>query len=274
MMFLVLVFMVFSAVGGWSKPVNPATERYLAAFLATSGNEVDHEQFIRHLDHLQGKRHKFRSESEFIRHIFASTHKKFLKHFNAQANFGLLFKDGTYNCLTGTILYSLILSDFNIHHQVIETNYHIFILVHSDTGTLLLEATDPINGLVATPNEIATRINSYKAAPPSITSADSDLMRYEFSFDMYNAVTIDELAGLLYYNQAIEAYNNQQLTQAVFFLGEAIARYSSPRIEEMARLLLITVHESNLDAHEKSKVKRKLQAIRYRAMPVVAALQP
>ncbi|QOI96636.1 MAG: hypothetical protein HRU69_03650 [Flammeovirgaceae bacterium] len=269
-----LVLMLIWAFGGWSKPINPATERYLATFLATSGNAGDHEQFIRHLNYLQGKHHKFRSESAFVRHIFTSTHRKFLKHFNAQATFGLLFKDGSYNCLTGTILYSLILSDFNIRHQVIETNYHIFILVNTEVGELLLEATDPINGLVIGADEISKRMRAYKATAPTLTTAADDYMHYDFSFDLFDTVTIEELAGLLYYNLAIEAYNKQNLAQAVFYLNESISRYSSPRIEEMARLLLITVHESNLNASEKSRFKKALQAIRYKALPVVASLEP
>lgn len=269
-----LIFLLILGLCGWSKPINPATERYLAAFLATSGNESDYGQFIRHLEHLQGKRYKFRTEAEFVRHIFASTHKKFLKHFNAQANFGLLFKDGTYNCLTGTILYSLILSDFNIRHQVIETNYHIFIIVHTETDELLLEATDPKNGLVTGAEELASRIQAYKADPPVYAQSATEYTHYDFSFDLFNTVTIEELAGLLYYNLAIEAYNKQNLAQAIFYLNESISRYTSPRIEEMARLLLITVHESNLNASEKSRFKKTLQTIRYKALPVVASLKP
>ncbi|MFN3841077.1 MAG: hypothetical protein ACK4RF_10265 [Cyclobacteriaceae bacterium] len=272
---LVLLFMLIGSFGGWSKPINPATEHYLAGFLATServpGSE---EMFMRHLNSLQDKRAKFRSDLDFVRYVFSATHKKFLKTFDAQATFGVLFKNGAYSCLTGTILYSLILSDFDIPHQVIETNYHIFILVKTETGELLLEATDPANGLVTGDNEITRRMEVYRSTTPTMVKPKGDLSYYEFSFDLFNRVTLEELAGLLYYNLAIEAYNKQNLAEAIFYLDEAIARYSSPRIEEMARLLLLTVHESSLNASEKSAFKKTLQTIRYRALPVVAGLRP
>jgi hypothetical protein len=270
----VLIFVLILTFEGWAQPVHPSTEQHLAAFLATNGKVTGGEPFLRHLDHLQGKRAKIRSEQEFVRYAFTSTHKKFLKHFSPQATFAALFETGTYNCLTGTILYSLLLSEFNIRHQVIETNYHIFILVTTREGELLLEATDRQQGVVTGFTEISNRIEMYKSTPAIAVNAASDLSYYQFSFDLYNPVTTEELTGLLYYNLAIDAYNKHNLQQAVAYLGEAIARYASPRIEEMARLLLITVHESQLSSGEKSAFKKTLQTIRYKALPVVAGLQP
>ncbi|MDL5047683.1 hypothetical protein QQ054_16835 [Oscillatoria amoena NRMC-F 0135] len=138
----------------------------------------------------------------------------------------------------------------------------------------MIEVTDPVNGFVTDEIEIASRIEMYRSMLPVQTEGLDDLTYYHFAFNLYNTVTTEELTGLLYYNLAIEAYNKQKLPQAVFYLGEAITRYSSPRIEAMANLLLITVHESRLSADDKSAFKRKLQTIRYKALPVVAGLQP
>lgn len=275
MKFYGLLLAILLTFGGWAQPINrPSTEHYLSAFLATTGSEAGKASFTRYLAQLEAKKSKMPSEQDFVRYVFYSTHKKYLKRFTPQTSFASVFENGNYNCLTGTILYSLILSEFNIRHQVIETNYHIFVLVNSTEGELLIEATDPQNGFVTGDTEITDRIERYKASLPLRNNNHEDLNYYHFSFDLYNPVTPDELTGLLYYNLAIEAYNKQNIQQAVSYLGEAIARYSSPRIEEMARLLLLTVHESNLSAGEKSAFKKTLQTIRYKALPVVAGLQP
>jgi hypothetical protein len=276
MKLLLLIFPLILAISGLSQPIKPSTGRQLEVFMATNGKEMESASTVltRHLAQLTDKRSRISSEVDFIRYTFTSTHKKFLKHFSPQATFAELFEDGTYSCLTGTILYSLLLSDLNIRHQVIETNYHIFILVATREGELLLEATDRQNGVVTGFNEISERIERYKTTPVVTTHTGGDLSYYQFSFDLYNPVATEELTGLLYYNLAIDAYNKHDLQQAVFYLGEAIARYTSPRIEEMARLLLLTVHESKLSASEKSAFKKTLQTIRYKTLPVVAGLQP
>jgi hypothetical protein len=276
MRLFLLIFVLILALSGFSQPLNPQTERYLGVYMATSGREKEPAStvFSRHLQQLNSKRSSISSDIDFIRYAFSSTHKKFLKHFRAEASFAELFENGTYNCLTGTILYSLILSDLKIQHQVIETNYHIFILVSSKEGELLIEATDRHNGVVTGVNEISARIDQYKNTSVVAARLSGELSYYQFNFDIYNPVSTEELTGLLYYNLAIEAYNKHNLQLAVFYLGEAIARYASPRIEELARLMLITVHESNLTASEKSAYKKTLQTIRYKTLPVVAGLQP
>jgi hypothetical protein len=275
MRWFLFVFPLIFALSGFSQPINSLTERQLEAFMATSGSGkvAASTMLARHLRHLKDKQRVF-SETDLIRYAFSTTHRKFLRHFRPQADFAELFEGGAYNCLTGTALFSLILSDLNIRHQVIETNYHIFILVTTKEGELLLEATDRQNGVVTGFNEISARIEQYKTTPLVTAHAEDGLSYYQFSFDLFNPVSTEELTGLLYYNLAINAYNSHNLHQAVFYLGEAIGRYVSPRIEEMARLMLITVHESSLPASEKSAYKKLLQTIRYKALPVIAGLQP
>lgn len=267
-----LIFALILTFEGFSQPVNSSIDRHLRAFLATTGTTQAGAAFHRYLDKLQLKKSKIASESDFLRYAFNKTQQTYLKRYTPHASFATVFENGDYNCLTGTVLYSLILSHFNIPHQVIETNYHIFILAQPAAGEILIEATDPLHGFVTNREEIEQRIIMYKTTRPVVVLQDMNY--YEFTFDMYSAVTAEELTGLLYYNLAIEAYNKQRLQAAVVYLNEAIARYASPRIEEFARILLITVHESNLAASEKSVCKKTLQTIRYKALPTVAGLQP
>ncbi len=270
-----LILVLIFAVEGWSQTTNPSTGHYLSAFLATTGAEGRTTSFSRYLEQLEGRKARLTGEREFLQYVFNATHKRYLKRFASEATFASLFDHGTYNCLTGTTLYSLILYHFNIPHQVIETNYHIFILASFADGDVLIEATDRANGLVENENEIASRIENYRTMLPVQSELRADLTYYHFGFDLYNPVTPEELTGLLYYNLAIRAYNRHNLQHAVTYLGEAISRYSSPRIEALANLLLITVHENNtLSTGDKSAFKKKLQTIRYRALPVVASLQP
>jgi hypothetical protein len=248
------------------------TLTYLESFLSTTSSPVDYSSFGSFLLKLEKKKLTFKNETDFVHYAFAKTHQVYMKRFKEFTSFAGLFTDGTYNCLTGTILYSLILNHFGIRNEVIETNYHIFILAYADGRSLLIEATDPEGGFVADRNEIEERINLYKEN--SIPAQTGDLSYYRFHFNLYNRVSMDELSGLLFYNLAIESFNNQSLQKSVEYLSEAITRYSSPRIEEFARVLLLAVHHSQLTSTEKSEYKRILSTIRHKAMPVMAGLEP
>src|SRR5688572_21667209 len=80
-----------------------------AAFLATDGSIACTAVFENHLNEVFEKRSSFKNDQAFLQFVFNKTHRKFLKNFEAYSTFGELLKDGSYNCLTATALYALIL---------------------------------------------------------------------------------------------------------------------------------------------------------------------
>lgn len=184
-------------------------------------------------------------ENDFIRFLFSKTHQEYLKRYEEYAPISDLFHSGSYNCLTGTILYALLLDHFQIPYQVIETNYHIFILAETEQGKILIEATDPINGLVTNALEIESRIREYKENFIPTTDLKRDY--YQFTFELFRSVSLKELQGLLYYNKAVDAFNHQDLQKSAQSLKKAHAFYSSPRIDEFSQILLLSLQQSNLE---------------------------
>lgn len=257
--------------GGVSAPEStPVFAEALQPYLATTNASIDQETWTSFIDKLAKKQASSKNETQFLRYVFNRTHQQFLKHFATNTTFASVFENGTYNCLTGTILYSLILNHFEIEHQVIETNYHIFILAQTKEGEVLIEITDPQEGFITSAEKISLRIEHYRHQ--GIQPADPSLSYYQYSFDLFNVVSQHELIGLLYYNLAVESFNEKSLQKAVHYLGRAIDRYASPRIEEFSEILLLAVHESNLKDQEKILCKKELQTIRYKAMLVMASL--
>jgi hypothetical protein len=222
------------------------------------------------LKKLEKKQSNFKQESDFVRYLFTKTHQQYLKQYEAYSPITDLFNKGSYNCLTGTILYALLLDQFHIHHQVIETNYHIFILAETKQGQILLEATDPVNGFVSNPQDIESRINTYKE---NLTQASSSKKHYyQFNFELFNPVSIKELRGLLYYNKAVDAYNHKNLNESVQFLKKAHALYSSTRIDEFSQILLLTIQQSKLDNRLRTEYINTILTIKRDLMPIVATL--
>lgn len=222
--------------------------------------------FVSRLDQKQSN---FKNTSEFLEHIFNKTHQKFLRNFSEYASFPEMLDKGNYNCLTGTALYALLLDHFDIQYQIIETNYHIFLLAQTDKGQILFETTDPANGFVKNAEEIERRIAGYRQN--AIQASASSKTYYRYNFDLYNSVNLDQMLGLLHYNLAIVAFNSQDLNLSIDHLGKAMELYQSPRIEEFSRIVLLSVMEGNLDASEKAKCLESLRALRKKHLIITAS---
>jgi hypothetical protein len=214
------------------------------------------------------KQNSFKRTSDFLEYIFNKTHQKFLRNYSEYASFREMLDNGTYNCLTGTALYAVLLDHFDIRYQIIETNYHIFLVAQTDRGSILFETTDPASGFVTNPEEIKNRIAAYKQN--SIQGGGPSKTYYRFNFDLYNSVNLDQVLGLLHYNLSIVAFNAKDLTLSIHHLGKAMELYQSPRFEEFSKIILLTIMEGNLDSSEKERCLENIRAL-YKKHEVVTA---
>jgi tetratricopeptide (TPR) repeat protein len=257
--FLLVLLISLPSFGRETGPVVP-TSSYLSSFLAIDeANFSTGSSFDSFLKKLEKKRSSIKKEKDFVRVIFTKVHQEYLKEFKQYASFNDLFGKGDYNCLTGTILYALVLNHFEISYEVIETNYHIFLTVETKQGKILLEATDPLAGFVDNASSIEERIATYKQN--RLTSANSSQPHYQFSFDLYKNVSLEELQGLLYYNKAVESFNQQQLEKSIQYLEKAHELYSSSRIREFSMILVLAVQQRDWKPEIKEKYLRAIHAI-------------
>lgn len=250
----------------------PSTEVHLNTFLSVDQQGVSAEKsFSNFLGKLEKKQLSITQQSDFIRYIFTKTHQYYLKKYEDHTSFSALFNKGSYNCLTGTILYSLILNHFHIAHEVIETNYHIFILAETNQGKILLETTDPLHGFVDTPSGIEKRINTYKKN--TLYASNSKFNYYQFNTDLFNSVSIKELHGLLFYNKAVDSYNHQKLQESVQYLIKAHTLYSSSRIDEFSQIILLALQQSKMESAIKFEYIKRILSIKNELLPLVASLR-
>lgn len=241
-------------------PGQTKLEYYLAAYSHADGTSASTAKISDFVQKMEGKKKSAGTQKEFLSVLFSKTHRQFLRSYTDYASFGETLKTGSYNCLTGTALYALILDHLQINYQIIETNYHIFLLAGSGNENVLIEATDPKDGFVTDPARIHERITLYKQNTVERSGASKTYYKYES--ELYNEVNLDEMLGLLHYNLSIVAYNHHDLPAAIGQLREAMALYHSARLEEFVRLIHLTVIESSLEASVKSKCLSEIQQLR------------
>ena len=246
-------FAVFSVIMmlpilGWGqlRHKEDVFDKYLNKYLETDNRaDLSTEDLHAHLNKLERKKASVKSDLDFLSYLFNKTHTKFLKDYREHAAFSELLINGRYNCLTATALYALLLDHFGYTYSIIETNYHIFLQVTLRGKPILFETTDPIYGFVTSEKEIAEKVALYRQNRVQKTGQNKP--QYQFNFNLYNSVGLDQLTGLLYYNLAVEAFNKSNLSQCIFYLNKAVHNYRSTRIEEFSKIILLALAKNNFN---------------------------
>ncbi|NOT75154.1 MAG: hypothetical protein HOP08_09520 [Cyclobacteriaceae bacterium] len=247
------------------------SQNNLDAFLAT--NDVD--QSIS--EEAKLKVHSFvatlsnagLSEEKLLHRAFQKAHSTFLKKYEAYADFKEIFTTGRYDCLTATALFSNILDGLDFSYEVIETNYHIFLIVHTTKGEVLLETTDRWGGFITHKEEITKRIGEYHNN--KIITASNGKSQYAYSFKLYQSVSPEKLSALLYFNQAVKAYNRRDLLAGCVALEKSAALYNSPRCGELGALLLNSVLELSDDEKRKTICINHLRNVQIKKLLILAS---
>lgn len=262
MRFLATLLFFASLASASATASNPGKgfEAYVATFSSVDGLALNSEKLQQLVRKLSEKQVKAGSKTAFVHYLFTKTRQQFLRDFADYATFTETLNKGTYNCLTGTALYALLLTHFGIPYHVIETNYHIFLIAETENGRVLLEATDAENGFVQGESNIDDRVKEYRQSPP--LKHDRSKTYYQYEADLYKEVSLDELTGLLYYNRAIVAYNQHDIGGSIENLSRAVERYQSARTSEFAAILQLTVAGSNLHSDVKRQYLREIQRLR------------
>jgi len=254
---------------GWGQP----SDRFQALYQSANGNMPAAQASLKMSQFLSGlhvKRAKFKSDELFLRYAFRESHKNFFHNYKAYSQFPEIFDSGYYDCLSATSFFSIVLEEFEFDYKIIETNYHIFLVVDANEKQILLETTDKTYGFVSNDRILKARLNEYRENN-LITTGNSELHHYKFDLDIYQQVMPHQLPGLLYFNQAVIAFNNKDYAECALKIKKARSIYTNPRILELIIILVAEVAESDLEEVEKRKLIRPFASFIKERASVVAA---
>lgn len=213
----------------FNKSDSLTVENTLALLLATEASITESEKQL-YLDrfhtlclNLQAKKSKKISDRRFLQFVFEEVRKDFFRYYSPYPSFHKLFSDSTYNCLTATALYTLVLQQFNYQVYIHETAFHAYLVVKSRNGQFLIDATDPEGGFVAYSERIKQREEFYRQSE-----------RANYQPHLNRIITLKELCGLQYYNEATLEFNKQNYAKSTELLEKAAYLYKrSERIKAL-----------------------------------------
>lgn len=150
--------------------------------------------------------------------IFKEVHTHFFKKYEEDVAFYKIFENGTYNCVTACMLYSLILKNYDIPFEIKEKPTHVYLVAFPGSDNILFETTNP-RGLFA-PDEkfkreyVAGLVKMKFTTQEYVNSTGVPLAFNEF---YYNSQSISpvQLAGIQYYNSALSLYRSEKYDEAI-----------------------------------------------------------
>lgn len=193
------------------------------------------------------------SDKKLVKRLFVKAHSEFLRNYKAYSQIHDVFEEGNFDCLSGTYFLATSLDKLGLNYKVFETNYHVFLLVETRQGEVLLESTDRVNGFIADQLEIKEKIARYQEA--KVSQGEMYLSKLR----MFHEILPSQLPGLLYFNRAVETFNKNQLDESCFYLEQAWKIYDNPRIEAFAPILIRSIEASELDRGSKEKLTSALR---------------
>jgi len=183
---------------------------------------------------------KNQDQLKLMRQIFQKTHQRLLKKYELQSSFNAMLEEGKYDCVSGSAALGMLLDRYHFDYDIIETDYHVFIVAKLDNKNIILESTLPVGGMITLPSEVEKYLNSYSAQEDSKLSQPNQLLagpQVDYSNNsIFRIVNLKELAGLQYYNDAIVHFNSQSFGKAVNQLSKAYLLYPSDRVEGLREL--------------------------------------
>lgn len=199
-----------------------------------------------YLTKLEVTKSRKKTDLDFLKTVFFKTHRKYLKRYDPSATFKATMDTGAYGCLTGSALYSIILSHFGYEHEIIELTSHVYLKVKLDKQTVLIESTLPETGFLENVSEIAKATEQYEDDSRKLNSiiAIAGINEGEEEGAYKRSISLKELSGLQYYNMAIYNIKGESLEMAFANARESIDLYPSKRTEQLMEIVINKILQS------------------------------
>lgn len=171
------------------------------------------------------------SEVKFVEFTFNYVKKQYLVNYKADADFSELFKNNTYDCVTGTALFALLFERFEIKYQILESYSHVCIKVQNDSTNILLESTLK-DGIFTDGKKIYEMIHRFHSEKRDMVVKVFNASYKSLNSSYYSSkINLTQLIGILYFNKAAQNLVEKKYEQSICFAKIANTLYPSIRTQ-------------------------------------------
>lgn len=186
---------------------------------------------------LEKKRSRNTDDLSFLKTLFYKTHSKILKDYSSMASVNETIEDGTYGCLTGTLIYALLLDHFDFEYDIVELPNHVFLKVKLANEEVFFESTLAHEGFIRNGDFFKFQ---QSPTPQNVNwlQVISEPSNGLIKNNPFNIISLKELSALHHFNESVKLYKNKAFQESILHAVEAYHLYPTEKNEMLMRLVL------------------------------------
>jgi len=217
--------------------------------------DTHYKRFDKLVASLEKKRDRQSDDKRFLRTLFHKTHNKLLTRYNSLASMDETIKDGTYGCLTGTIIYALLLDHFGFDFDIIELPNHVFIKVNTNESEVYFESTMPTEGFITDPRKVRLAEASYR----NIRNSSLQIVSQEGSnltnIEDYKIIGLKELNALQHFNESVKLFKLANYEESITHAVKAFEFYPTDKNKMLMKLVINKImNNQEIEADERERL--------------------
>lgn len=204
-----------------------------------------------------------KSITKQAKEIYKAVHQEKFRKYENIAYFPEIFRNGNYNCVTASALYSLVLEQLKIPYEIKEKPTHVYLIVAPKTDNILFETTSPESGIYNYNDKfISSYIEHLKnnkiISQTEINTHSANELFNKYYFGENQTITLKQLCGLQYYNLGVANLDSKEYFKAIKALEKAELLYPSERNKFLLTGLTPELLEQNIPYQTKGKYLGKM----------------
>jgi tetratricopeptide (TPR) repeat protein len=173
------------------------------------------------------------SEKKKIKTLYNEVHVSLLKKYEINRYFKDIFSTGEYNCVSGSALYGIILSELNIPYTIKESYNHTYLLTYPESESIKIEPTDPLEGYMYYDDHAKSKFTEFLKNAKLISETEFVEKSTDDLFNEYffkeNDIDLIRLAGLQYYNKSVELIESKKFEECFAMAEKSYYLYPQER---------------------------------------------
>lgn len=202
------------------------------------------------------------NEAKTLRRLFFAVQETFLKEYVLYSSFFQTIDSGKYDCLTGSVLYAVLLEEikqkgsFDYTYQLVQTPIHVFIKIElSDKSEIIFESTNLEKGFIATPKGIDYYLEEQARQVEQVTQ--NEILLLENKNELNNFVTLESVSALLYFNQGVLFFNQRKFGKSLKMAKNALFFQKKEVFYKLIQLSLQELLKNNSISENEYKISNQ-----------------
>lgn len=175
--------------------------------------------------------------SKKVKMSYTAIHDEFLRKYDDNQYFPEIFRTGTYNCVSASMLYALTFDEFLIPYKVMASENHVYLVANPGKTSIVIETTNPgLEKAIFTGEFKQQYVNTLRS---SKLISDDDVKHksteeiFEANFNGVSEAAFSNMPGFQYYNKALTKFRNDDLKSGYELCQKAYYFYPDDQVKQL-----------------------------------------